>query len=456
MKLDCFTTITANNTAIEVVASAHYLDWLNTQTDVVKHQLAAQQFVAKQHAHQCLYNSDGKLDKVIITVEQASIFALASLPLTLPEGNYHVVDVEHILSEQQIEIGWALGAYQFTCYKKAKRQAACLQFRESQDIAVIIAFCQAIYRTRDLINMSAEQMGPAELAQAAKQLAGQYGAKYHDIVGDKLLKQNFPTIHAVGRGSSREPRLIELNWGKAGNKKVTLVGKGVCFDTGGYDIKTASGMLTMKKDMGGAAHVLGLAEMIMACELPVQLQVLIPAVENSISGSAYRPSDVITTRKGLTVEVGNTDAEGRLILCDALAYAMENKPDWLIDMATLTGAARVALGAEIPAVFSNTDACQALLDISKKNEDLLWQLPLQQSYRKQLESQIADLNNMSSVPWGGAITAALFLQSFVDDVKWIHIDLMAANLKTTPGHPEGGEAQGLRSLFTFLAAQMTS
>jgi leucyl aminopeptidase len=272
------------------------------------------------------------------------------------------------------------------------------------------------------------------------------------VVGDDLLKRNFPAIHAVGRASTRAPRLIELNWGHPRHPKITLVGKGVCFDSGGLDIKPADGMRLMKKDMGGAANALGLAMLIMGRQLPVRLQLLIPAVENSISGSAYRPGDVIKTRKGLHIEIGNTDAEGRVILCDALAYGAEGHPDLMIDMATLTGAARVALGPQLPALFCRrTDLARALVDRGMALDDPLWHMPLWRPYHAGIESEIADIVNTGKGPMAGAINAALFLDDFVpEDQEWMHIDLFAWNDGSRPGRPAGGEAQTLRTLLAYL------
>ena len=273
------------------------------------------------------------------------------------------------------------------------------------------------------------------------------------IVGDALLAENYPTIHAVGRASSRAPRLVDIVWGDESAPKVTLVGKGVCFDTGGLDLKPASGMKMMKKDMGGAAITLGLAQAIMAANLPVRLRLLLPLVENSVSGNAMRPLDIVRTRKGLTVEIGNTDAEGRLILCDALAEACTEKPALLIDVATLTGAARVALGPELPALFCNDDEVAArLLAAGTAEDDPLWRMPLWRGYRRMLDSKAADLNNVSEGPHAGAITAALYLQEFVEPgISWAHIDVMAWNQRTRPGRPEGGEAQTLRALYAHIA-----
>jgi leucyl aminopeptidase len=310
-----------------------------------------------------------------------------------------------------------------------------------------------VFLARDLVNTPAGDMGPEELAAAAVQVAEKAGACHRVIVGDALLAENYPTIHAVGRASTRAPRLVDIVWGEPGAPKVTLVGKGVCFDSGGLDLKPASGMRLMKKDMGGAAIVLGLAQAIIDAKLGVRLRVLLPCVENSVSGNAMRPMDVIRTRKGLTVEIGNTDAEGRLILCDALAEAATEKPALLIDMATLTGAARVALGPELAALFCNDDAlAHGLLEAAEAEADPMWRMPLWRPYRKMLDSKTADLNNVSDGPHAGAITAALYLQEFVDPgIPWAHLDVMAWNPQSRPGRPEGAEATALRALYAHIA-----
>jgi leucyl aminopeptidase len=310
----------------------------------------------------------------------------------------------------------------------------------------------AIALVRDLINTPAEDMGPSELSAAARKLGKQFRADVKVIAGDALLKQNFPTIHAVGRASDDPPRLIDLRWGKKSDPKVSIVGKGVCFDTGGLDLKPAAGMLRMKKDMGGGAHALGLASLIMALKLPVRLRMLVPAVENNVAGNAIRPLDVIRTRKGITVEIGNTDAEGRLVMCDALAAADSENPDMIVDFATLTGAARVAVGIELAAMFCNDDRLAADLEKAAATvQDPIWRLPLWQPYRKLLESQVADINNVSEGGFGGAITAALYLQEFVgENTPWAHFDIMAWNTSPRPGRPVGGEAQSLRAVFEML------
>ncbi len=308
---------------------------------------------------------------------------------------------------------------------------------------------------RDLVNTPTQDMGPAQLADAAEQLAGSMGADFKVLIGERLLDKNYPAIHAVGRAATnnRAPRLIHLSWGEPEHPVLALIGKGVCFDSGGLDIKPASGMLRMKKDMGGAAHALGLAELVMSANLPVRLELLIPAVENSISANAYRPGDVIQTREGLSVEIGNTDAEGRLILADALTRACEMNPDLIIDFATLTGAARVALGPDLPPLFSNNKKLlNSIHTAGDAVQDPLWPMPLYQPYAKALKSKIADLNNVSSGLTGaGAITAALFLQKFVtENTDWVHIDTYAWNDIDRPGRPSGGEALGMRAVFASL------
>ncbi|MBF0248318.1 MAG: leucyl aminopeptidase family protein, partial [Alphaproteobacteria bacterium] len=308
---------------------------------------------------------------------------------------------------------------------------------------------------RDLINTPASDLGPAELAVAIKELAGASGAQFREVVGVDLIREDFPAVYAVGRGAedARAPRLVDFTWGRDDAPRVTLVGKGVTFDSGGLDIKPASAMKLMKKDMGGAAHALGVASMVMAANLDVRLRVIVAAVENSVSGSAMRPLDVVATRKGVSVEIGHTDAEGRVILSDALALASEDQPDVIIDFATLTGAARVALGTDLPALFCNDDAlAAALLAAGARTADPLWRMPLWKGYKPQIKSSVADIKNDTDSPYGGAITAALFLEEFVTPgTAWAHIDLMAWNTASQPGRPEGGEAMTLRAVFAMLA-----
>ena len=418
-----------------------------------RHWLATCAFVGAPDTFALVPAADGQLGQVFAGVAHAHHpFALAALPQALPAGEYTLADAGLALDAEAAALSWELGSYQFDLYKPRKRAPATLILPPSVNAQRGLALATAMAATRDLVNTPAEHMGPEELARAAQMVAKQHGAKFTQIVGDALLKQNFPAIHAVGRASPRAPRLIELNWGKPDAPRLTLVGKGVCFDTGGLNIKGADGMRQMKKDMGGAANVLGLAALVMAFKLPVRLQVLIPAVENSISGNAYRPGDVIPTRKGLHIEIGNTDAEGRVVLSDALAYASEFKPELLIDMATLTGAARVALGAQLPALFSkHHDTARDLVDLGLKLDDPMWHMPLWAPYKAGIESTIGDIVNTGKNALGGAINAALFLEYFVAEQQdWLHLDLFAWNDTARPGRPIGGEAQTIRTLLAYL------
>jgi leucyl aminopeptidase len=406
-----------------------------------------------------LPDAEGRLGRALVGVAEgeAAIWAFAGLSESLPPGKYRIDELPAGGDPSRVALGWALGTYAFDLYRKKKKESsgAELVWPKGADRGLVERLAGAICLARDLINTPASDLGPAELADAAVQVAESLGAEHRVITGDALLAENYPTIHAVGRASTRSPRLVDIRWGDARAPKVTLVGKGVCFDTGGLDLKTASGMKMMKKDMGGAAIILGLARAVMSARLPVRLRVLLPLVENAVSGNAMRPLDVVKTRQGLTVEIGNTDAEGRLILCDALAEACAEKPALLVDIATLTGAARVALGPELPALFCNDDAAAtALLAAGTAEDDPLWRMPLWRPYRRLLDSKVADLNNVSDGPHAGAITAALYLQEFVEPgIPWAHIDTMAWNARSRPGRPEGAEAQTLRALYAHIAGR---
>ncbi len=401
---------------------------------------------------------DGELARVLLGLGDqddgaATMWALAGLPAALPEGSYRLDPVPAGADPTRMALGWALAGYAFTRYREQPATGAVLVWPDGADRGRALRLARAAFLARDLVNTPAGDMGPGELAAAAVQVAETAGACHRVIEGEALLAENYPTIHAVGRASTRAPRLVDIVWGDPAAPKLTLVGKGVCFDTGGLDLKPAGGMRLMKKDMGGAAIMLGLAQAIMDAKLPVRLRVLLPCVENSVSGNAMRPLDIVRTRKGLTVEIGNTDAEGRLILCDALAEASSENPAVLIDMATLTGAARVALGPELPALFCNDDRlAAALIDAGAAEEDPLWRMPLWRPYRKMLDSKAADLNNISEGPYAGAITAALYLQEFVTPgIPWAHLDVMAWNPQSRPGRPEGAEATALRALYAHIA-----
>ena len=442
---------------ITAILTRDFAAWKRRQPPATSAWLGAIGFSGEAGRTALIPDAEGRLAGVVQAVgPDDSIWALAGLPDSLPEGSYRLdFDAEALFGAgggTKVALGWALGSYAFTRYKPARRGFARLVWPQSADRGEVERLAAGVILARDLVNTPAEDMGPAELAAAIETVAAAHGAAVRQIVGEDLLAENYPTIHAVGRGSARAPRLIDLTWGNPGDPKVTLIGKGVCFDTGGYDLKPAASMKMMKKDMGGAATVLGLAQAIMAAGLPIRLRLLVPAVENFVSANAFRPMDVFTTRKGVTVEIGNTDAEGRLILCDALAEAGTEQPELLIDIATLTGAARVALGPELPALFCNDEAVAAsLLAVGTAESDPLWRLPLWKPYRRLLDSKVADLNNAPEGGLAGAVTAALYLQEFVEPgIPWIHIDTFAWNQATRPGRPEGGEALCLRSLYRFI------
>ena len=378
-------------------------------------------------------------------------FLPGRLPQHLPNGIYRFANEPH--DARLAALAFALGTYRFTRYRKAEPRAIKLDLPQSIAREELEHIVEGVTLARDLINTPANDMGPAQLEQAARKLAARHVATITAVIGDELIDQYFPLIHAVGRAAASAPRLIDMSWGDANQPRVTLVGKGVCFDTGGLDIKPESAMLNMKKDMGGAATALALAHMVMARGLKVRLRVLIPAVENAIAGSSFRPRDIYTSRKGITVEIGNTDAEGRLILADALALADEDKPALIFDFATLTGAARVALGPDVPAFFTDDDRlADELMRAATAENDPLWRLPLWRPYESMLESKVADINNVGGSQ-GGAITAALFMRRFVAAESWVHFDLFAWTSSAKAGRPEGGECQAARALYALLAAR---
>ena len=383
--------------------------------------------------------------------KEDSALGVGALARALPEGDWHFAASPS--DSGLAALALLMGSYVFTRYGKQPGRDVRFALPEGADGAAVRRIAAGVLLARDLVNTPTNDMGPDELEQAVRALAGEHGAAISVTAGDDLLTGNFPMIHAVGRASDKAPRLIDMVWGRADAPKVTLVGKGVCFDTGGLDIKPSSGMLLMKKDMGGAANVLGLASMIMAGRLDVRLRVLIPAVENAIAGNAFRPGDVLRSRKGLTVEIGNTDAEGRLVLADALALADEEQPRMLIDMATLTGAARVALGPDLPPFYTDDDTfAAAIASASLDREDPLWRMPLWAPYDSKLSSKIADLNNVTTDGFAGSITAALFLKRFVErTTSWAHFDIFAWNPADRPHGPAGGEAQGIRALEAVIS-----
>jgi leucyl aminopeptidase len=442
---------------LTLLTTAQARAWLKKQTAATRNWLDAAGFAIKPGELALLPSTSGRgaVGAVFIFAGDGSsedFWRLAGLASRLPAAAWKLETALAADVAERIAIAWGIGAYQFSRYRKAGRAPAKLVLPANADRQSVARVVEANGFVRDLVNTPSQDMGPEELAAAAVEMAKTLGMESRVLVGDELLADGYRLVHAVGRASVRAPRLIDLGWGDKAHPRVTLVGKGVCFDTGGLDLKGADGMKFMKKDMGGAAHVLGLAQMIVRAKLPVRLRVLVPAVENSVSGNAFRPMDVVTSRKGLTVEIGNTDAEGRLILADALHEASLENPALIVDMATLTGAARVALGPELPATFCNDDALAAdLARHATACADPLWRMPLWKPYRPLLESKVADLNNISGGPMGGAVTAALFLQDFVaPGIAWVHFDMFAWNAASRPGRPEGAEAQTLRAVFATI------
>ncbi len=391
--------------------------------------------------------------------ESARSLAHGALAMKLPEGLWRFEPGEGLPPGDLLALGWVLSAYRFTAYRSPERHPAQLACPQDADLQDVLLQAEAIWLARNLINTPVEDLGPADLARHAREMAEAFGGRV-TVVEGAALKRGFPLIHAVGRAApaERAPRLIDIAWGRPDAPRVTLVGKGVCFDTGGLNLKPDRGMILMKKDMGGAAAALALTRMIMASGLDVRLRVLVPAVENSVGGAAMRPSDVIRSRSGLTVEIGNTDAEGRLILADALTAAWEEDPDLVIDLATLTGAARVALGPDLPAMFSgDEDLAAGLVRRGMEIDDPLWHMPLWKPYEKGLKSTIADTGNISSDGFGGSIVAALFLRKFVKEPRrWVHLDIFGWNPSDRPARPKGGDAQAVRTLFSMLRARHAS
>ncbi|MEP4704665.1 MAG: leucyl aminopeptidase family protein [Hyphomicrobiales bacterium] len=421
--------------------------------------LATVDFSAKSGQVCLLPSNSGGIAKVLFGAPKAgserSALQFGKLTKALPAGTYRFSTTPNV--EKIVALSWLLDAYQFNRYQGDGTGA-----NDGKVIKLIVADEQALEEanrmgkaatlTRDLINTPTNDMGPEQLSDAMRDLADQYGASFSEIIGDDLIEQNFPLVHAVGRASESEPRLLDMRWGSERMPKITLVGKGVCFDTGGLNIKTGNFMTLMKKDMGGAANVLGLAQMIMDAELPVRLRVLIPAVENSIAGNAFRPGDILSSRLGLSVEIANTDAEGRLVLADALAYADEEAPDLLIDMATLTGAARVALGPDVPPFYTHDDGFAEELSVRARDmEDPVWRMPLWEPYQAMLDTPIADVNHAPTGGFAGSITAALFLDRFVKSAAiWGHFDIYGWTPTAHSARPKGGEAQAIRALYAFI------
>ncbi len=473
--IDCFidASTEAGKQAIPVVvlAESDYAAWLETQPDSTQHWAKNNAFEPKKGTVLAIPDANGKIAQVIAgLMHEQDFFVLARvaslLPTGLPKGAYRLENMpfyaQHACMQSPLlYLAWGMEQYRFTVYKPSLIESSrykSLVIADAEQRNFLKTMLANICLVRDLINTPAEDMNPNTLEAVARALAEKHQAQFKSIVGENLLKENFPAIHAVGRASVFEPRLLELNWGNPAHPAVTLVGKGVCFDTGGLDLKPAAGMLLMKKDMSGSAQVLGLASLIMEMNLSIRLRVLIPAVENSVSGNAYRPGDIITTRKGLSVVINNTDAEGRMILCDALAYAMETSPELLIDIASLTGHSVVAFGYDIASFFTNnnTFASEFTAAAERVNESV-WRMPLHMPYKELLVPEMSDLTNATLLGHAGSMTAALFLKEFAESPEspntvWMHCDTSAWNdLKGKPGKPIGGEATVVRSLFHYLA-----
>lgn len=444
--------------AVPVVplSAAQLGQWLESAEASARAWVTASGFTAEAGSVLAIPRGDGGIARVLFGRDDSDPWSWAQLEAKLPPGTYRIDMALDRREAGWAALAWLLGGYRFERYKSAPaRNAPSLVWPAGADRGLVSRTAAAVALVRDLVNTPSSDMGPEELAQAATDLAKREGARIDIIVGDDLLRENYPAIHTVGRASLRAPRLVDMRWGEEDAPRITLIGKGVCFDSGGLDLKPSSGMKLMKKDMGGAAHVLGLASMIMDARLPVRLRVLIPAVENAVSGNAMRPLDVIRMRNGTTVEVGNTDAEGRLILADCLAEADSEKPALLFDLATLTGAARTALGPELPALFTPDDTlADALLAASREQSDPFWRLPLWANYRRMLDSKVAAINSAPDSPFAGSITAALFLKEFVAPATpWAHLDIFAWNPTARPGRPEGGEAMAIRALYHLIAAR---
>ncbi len=452
-----FTTSTDGALPLHAVSKSGYAAWREAQPAAVQAWLDAQRFDASAGSAQSWADADGRVAGAVLGVEdRLDPYAWAHAPRALPAGDWRMAGDIDADARRALQLGWGLGRYRFARYKANTPPAARL-VAEAFD-AETFDLLAACVRVRDLVNTPTEHMGPDELEAVAREIAQAHGAAIAVTAGDELIARNYPAIHAVGRASHRAPRIIELGWGDASHPHIAICGKGVCFDTGGLDLKAAAGMRNMKKDMGGAAHALALAELVMARRLPLRITLLVAAVENAVGPNAFRPGEVIATRKGVSVEIDNTDAEGRIVLSDALARACELAPDLLLDFATLTGAARVALGPDLPALYANDETlAHGWLDAGQHARDPLWRMPLWRPYLRYLTSGIADLANASNTTMAGSVTAALFLERFVaEGTRWAHLDVYAWNDSDRPGRPAGGEAMGLRAAYAMLKARAAS
>jgi leucyl aminopeptidase len=437
---------------IHAIRTGDWKDWNERHSETMRRLATAHDFQAQPGRILLIPATDGAIERVLFGVgEKANAMAMGGLAQHLPSGDYRIAAAPREFAATAVAIAWGLGAYAFDRYKKRKRPAPRLCAPDGADMAEAARIVSASWLARDLVNTPTNDMGPEALHAATEKVAREYGADFEAIVGDALLKQNYPLIHAVGRAAAQAPRLLHLSWGDPAAPRLAIVGKGVCFDTGGLDIKPSSGMRLMKKDMGGAAHALALAQIVMDAKLNVRLDLFLPVVENSVAGDAFRPGDVIASRKGPTVEIDNTDAEGRLILADALARACEDSPALLLDFATLTGAARTALGPDIPPFYANDDALAAeFAQASLETCDPIWRMPLWDAYESEMDSPIADLKNTGDGAFAGSIYAALFLRRFVNASAWAHFDIFAWAPKEKPARPAGGEAQALRASWAVI------
>lgn len=435
---------------LELVSKSDHATWLEAQDQKVRNLADRVLFTGAANRFFEVTDENGNVDRVVVGIgNKTSHLSIGALPTLLPEGNYRLQNAPKD-AIYDLALGWGLGAYEFIDYKPNAKETPRVLHVDA-DVAPVHDEIETVALVRDLINTPASDMLPHHLEAAVRRVATRHNAELNVTRDKELLKQGHRTIYTVGQASASEPRLLDLSWGDPEHPRITLLGKGVCFDSGGLDLKSAANMRNMKKDMGGAATALGLADLIMRRSLPLRLRLLIPAVENAVGGNAFRPGDVIRTYKGLTVEIGNTDAEGRLILCDALTLATEDRPKLMIDFATLTGAARSAVGTEIAAMFANRDeTAQGIAAAAVECDDPVWRMPLHPGYRAGLRSPVADLCNIASFTEGGAITAALFLEAFVGNTPWVHFDINAFNAKARPAHPSGGEAMGMRATYRYI------
>ena len=443
---------------IHAIRTGEWKQWNERHPESLRRLAAAHDYQAQNARILLVPATDGSIERVLFGVsDKANASVMGALAQHLPAGDYQIAFAPREFNPTAIAIAWGLGAYAFDKYKKRKRAAPRLAPLEGADMDEAARIVEASWLVRDLVNTPTNDMGPEALHAAAEEVARENGAEFEAIVGDALLKQNYPLIHAVGRAAAQAPRLVHLSWGDPSAPRIALVGKGVTFDTGGLDIKPPAGMRMMKKDMGGAAHALALGQLIMQSKLNVRLDVFLAIVENAISGDAFRPGDVIASRKGTTVEIDNTDAEGRLILADALTRASEDNPALLIDFATLTGAARTALGPDLPPFYTGDETMASeLAAASLEMHDPIWRMPLWDPYEAEMDSPIADLKNTGDGAFAGSIYAALFLRRFVSVESWAHFDVFAWSPKDKPGRPQGGDAQALRAVYRVLKGRFGS